>query len=51
MRDILIAAYSDWLNNYISVAAWAEANDLTEEQGRVFIDLAREVFRAPHPDA
>jgi len=51
MRDVLLAAYLDYFNNYLSTSLWAEHNGLTEEQGAALIDIARKVARSEHPDA
>jgi hypothetical protein len=51
MREILIKAYLDYINNYLSVDTWAEHNGLSVEQGTVFIGLARDVYNSQHPDA
>ena len=51
MRDIIINAYLDYLNNYLTIATWAEHNGLTEEQGIKFIELAREIAYTNNPDA
>lgn len=51
MREILINAYLDYWNNYITVEKYAEHNGLTVEQGKKLIDLAREVYNSEHPDA
>ena len=51
MRDLLIAAYLDYRNNYLTIAHYAECNGLTLSEGGALIGLAREVFNTPHPDA
>lgn len=51
MRDKLIAAYLDYLNNYITIAVYAEHNGLTEVQAEVLIGLARDVANTPHPES
>lgn len=50
-RGALQNIYLDYLNNYITVARYAECNGLTYEQGEALINIAREVFNSPHPDA
>ena len=42
---VLIAIYLEYLNNYLTVAYYAEFNGLTTEQGERLINLAREVAR------
>lgn len=51
MRTVLNAAYLDYVNDYLTVACWAEHNGMTEEQGERLISLAREIHHTPHPDA
>lgn len=51
MRDILIEAYLDYLNNYVSYKTYAEHNGFTEQQSLLFIELANSVFTMPHPEA
>ncbi|MNL88036.1 hypothetical protein D3C87_2175090 [compost metagenome] len=50
-RDYLNDLYLDWVNNYLTVELFAEHNGLTADEGRRLLDLAREVFNHPHPDA
>lgn len=51
MREILISAYLDYLNNYLSITTYAEHNGLTQDQALKLIDLAREVHMSEHPEA
>lgn len=51
MRDILVKAYLDWLNNYATVALYAEHNGLTEDQAHKLLALAQNVYNCPHPEA
>jgi hypothetical protein len=51
MRDVLVTAYLDYLNNYISVDCYAESNGLTREEGASLIALARTVSWHDHPEA
>jgi hypothetical protein len=37
--------------NYLSPALFAEHRGLTEEEGKVLIELARKAFNENHPDA
>jgi hypothetical protein len=50
MRDMLINAYLDYRNNYLTVDKYAEHNGLTPEQGAEFIALAKSVFNSKHPE-
>lgn len=50
-RTYLTELYLDWLNNYLSVAKFAEHNGITEAQAMSLLDVARSVFNTKHPDA
>jgi hypothetical protein len=49
-REKLIQEYIDWRNNYLSPALFAEHRGLTEEEGKILIELARKAFEGNHPD-
>lgn len=51
MRDNLIAAYLDYVNNYLTIEKYAEHNGITENQATLLIVLASEVFNSKHPEA
>lgn len=51
MRDILIVAYLDYRNNYLSIDKYAEHNGLTADQAFGLLCLAREVSLTPHPES
>lgn len=51
MRDTLIAAYMDYFNNYLSVERYSEVNGLTDEEGKMLIDLARLVASHEDPES
>lgn len=50
MREQLIAAYLDFLNNYLTVEKYAEHNGLSNEHAHSLIVLARSVFNSQHPE-
>lgn len=50
-RDYLIKLRLDWKNNYLSIAAFAEHNGLTEEEAETLLKLAIKVSDHDHPDA
>ena len=50
-RDWLIDTYIDWVNNYISIAVYAEHHGLTPDQAKALLDLARDVVNSEHPEA
>jgi hypothetical protein len=49
-RDLLIAKFLEYVNQYLTVAVFSEHNGLTQEQGAKFLDLARSVYNSKHPD-
>ena len=51
VRKQLIDDYLDFVNNYLSVALFAEHRGLTEDQARLLLDVAKMVFNSPHPEA
>lgn len=51
MRTILINAYLDFINDYLTVERYAECNGLHLQQAIDFIDLAREVYHSAHPES
>lgn len=51
MRQTLINAYLDWINNYASTETYAEHNGLTLAQAQALLAVAKDVFNSPHPDA
>lgn len=50
-REQLINVYMDWVNNFLTVEFFAEYYGLTDKQAETLINLARDVYNAPHPDA
>lgn len=50
-REQLIDDYLDFVNNYLTVALFAEHRGLTESQARLLLDIAKMVFDSPHPEA
>lgn len=51
MREVLIMAYLDYLNNYLSTTHYAEMNGLTEEEAIALVTLGRTVYNHNHPDS
>lgn len=51
MRELLINAYLDILNNYLTIEKYAEHNGLTIEQAITLKALAKSVFESKHPEA
>lgn len=50
-RDQLRAIYLEWVNDYLSLATYAEHHGLAEAQAAALISLARAVFNTDHPEA
>lgn len=50
-REILKSLYIDYMNNYLTIATYADHVELTEKQAQVLINLAREVYNSKHPEA
>lgn len=50
-REQLKAVYLDWLNNFLTIECFAEYYGLTDNQADALINLAREVYNNPHPEA
>ncbi len=51
MRDVLIKAYLDYRNNYLTMEVYAEHNGMTVEQAAKLIHLGAELNFSKHPDA
>lgn len=51
LRNTLIAAYLDYVNNYLTSQRYAEGNGLTEQEAIEFLGLCRTVCSHPHPEA
>ena len=51
MRDILIKAYLEWKNDWLTISGFAEHHGLTDQQAYDLISLARSVFESEHPEA
>lgn len=50
-REQLISAYLDWVNNFLSVEAFAQHYGLHDFEAELLINLGRQCFVAPHPEA
>jgi hypothetical protein len=48
-RAFLINTYLDWRNNYLTVATFADHKEITEEQAKALIELARNTFNSNNP--
>lgn len=51
MRNVLIEAYLDYVNNYLTVPTYAEHNGLTNDQALDLLSLARSIYQSTHPEA
>ena len=50
-RQYLSDIYLSWINDFLSVARFAEHHGLTEAQAADLITLARDIFNTDHPGA
>ena len=51
LRTTLIDAYLDMVNNYLSIAVWAEHNGLTLDQAERLRILLFDIAETEHPEA
>ena len=51
MRDYLSTIYPDWKNNFLTIQGFAEYHGLYESEAETLINLARQCFENPHPEA
>lgn len=49
-REQLAQVYLDWLNNFLTIAGFAEHYGLHDEEAAILIDLGRRCFDNPHPE-
>ena len=49
-RAYLTELYYDWVNNYLTIATFAEHNGLHVEEAEKLIELARAVACVKHPE-
>lgn len=50
-RAQLCALYLQWVNEFLSVGAFAECHGITDAQAADLITLARDIFNTDHPEA
>jgi hypothetical protein len=50
-REELANVFLDWKNNFLTVAGFAEYYGLHDNEAYELINLARQCFENPHPDA
>ena len=50
-REQLKAVYLQWVNEFLSVGAFAEYHGITDAQAADLITLARDIFNTDHPEA
>ena len=50
-RDQLRAIYLEWVNDFLSVASFAEYHGITDAQAADLIALARDIYNTDHPEA
>lgn len=50
-RQYLNDIYMSWINDFLSVARFAEYHGITDAQAADLIALARDIFSTDHPEA
>ena len=50
-REKLIKEYEEWRNDYLSPSTFSEHRGLTEEEGKLLIELGRLIASHDHPEA
>ena len=50
-RQYLTDIYLSWINDFLSVTAFAEYHGITDAQAAELINLARDIFNTDHPEA
>lgn len=50
-REQLAAVYLDWRNNFLTITGFAEHYGLHDAEAAALINLARQCFENPHPEA
>ena len=50
-RQYLNDLYLSWVNDFVSVEAFAEYHGITDAQAADLITLARDIFNTDHPEA
>ena len=50
-RDQLRTIYLEWVNDFVTVARFAEYHGITDAQAADLITLARDIFNTDHPEA
>ncbi len=51
IREILSAQYIEFLNDYLTVAKFAEHKGITEDQARQLIELGKSIYYSKHTEA
>lgn len=51
MRENLINAYLDFINNYLTIEKYADHNGLSIDTANAFMSVAKHVFNSPHPES
>jgi hypothetical protein len=49
-REILIALYLEYLNDYVTIDTFAEHHGLRREEAVALVNVARDVFQKCHPE-
>ena len=46
IREELIAVYLDWINNFVTILAFADYYGLSEEESKKVIELGRKLYES-----
>jgi hypothetical protein len=50
MRNVLITAYLDYVNNYLTIERYAEHNELTVDQATTLVSLGKQLHESKSPE-
>ena len=50
-REQLAAVYLDWRNNYLTIGKFAEDCGLYDQEAADLLNICRQCFENPHPEA
>jgi hypothetical protein len=50
-RETLAALYLEWVNDYVSLATFAEHKGLTKHEALILLEVCKSCFENQHPEA
>lgn len=50
-REQLAQVYIDWRNDYLTISKFAEDYGLYDSEAEMLLNLARQCYENPHPEA